>query len=276
MIISHVFMKIANLNGVVNMKVTILGICANQTDTNEGVSLLIETDIRILVDAGPGVVRQILRANRKCTEIEHVIITHSHGDHTLGFPYFIWNHFYEGLEGFKGPEVIHVYTLPQMIEGLQNMMKFCYGPSNYPFKVQYHEVSDKESGEIKIGNTVLRTIPVDHTVPNFGVRIDWNGKCISYSSDTIYSELFKDMAHGSDLLIHEGFVTEELIELSRKVKHGTAKDAGKVAHESNSKELALVHIFPPFMERIDDLILEAKKEFDGNIFVPEELMVINV
>lgn len=258
------------------MRITVLGICANQNATHEGVSFIVDTDECILVDAGPGVVKQILRAKRMCTEIAHVIITHSHGDHTLGFPYFIWNHFYEGLSGHKGPEIIHVYTLQSLIDGLKNMLDFCYGAGKYPFKVQYHDVPIDKEGQFTIGNTSLQTVSVNHTVPNFGICIKWNNKCLAYSSDTIYHKPFVDLSSKCDLLIHEGFVTEELLELSRKVKHGTARDAGRAATESNAKQLALVHIFPPFLQRKEDLIAEAKKEFKGNVFIPNELMVIDI
>src|SRR2546423_535947 len=105
------------------MQVTFLGICANQTASHEGVAFIVDCGATsILVDTGPGVVRQLLRAGRHCTEIAHVLVTHAHGDHSLGFPYFIWNHFYEGLEGSKGPEHIHVYGLPHVLTGLQAML----------------------------------------------------------------------------------------------------------------------------------------------------------
>ncbi len=258
------------------MKITFLGICANQTATYEGVSFIVDTDVSILVDAGPGVVRQILRAGRLCTGIAHVIITHSHGDHTLGFPYFIWNHFYEGLSGQKGPEIIHVYTTSSLIPGLKNMLDFCYEVGKYPFKVEYHTIPTDKKGRLNIAGTLLQTIPVNHTVQNFGIRIDWDSKCVAYSSDTIYHKPFVELASKCDLLIHEGFVTEELVELSRKVKHGTAKDAGKTATETHASQLALVHLFPPFLKRKKDLVAEAKKEFKGKVFVPDELTVVEI
>lgn len=258
------------------MKAIFLGICANQTATNEGVSILIETDQKILIDAGPGVVRQILRTGRKCTDISHVFITHCHGDHTLGFPYFIWNHFYESLAGVKGPTEINVYTFSSLIDGLLNMLKFCYIIDNYPFKVVFHKVSETEISEFKIGETTVRTLPVNHTTLNFGLRFDWNNKAISYSSDTIYSDEFTALAKNSDLLIHEAFATESLYELSRKVKHSISKDAGMCATNSQSKELALVHYFPPFQEKLNDIVDETKKYFNGKVFYPAELLEYDV
>ena len=118
------------------------------------------------------------------------------------------------------------------------MLKFCYVIDNYPFKIKFHEISETGITEIKIGNTNIKTVPVIHTTKNFGLRFDWNNKTVSYSSDTLYSDEFTALAKNSNLLIHEGFATESLFELSRKVKHGTGKDAGMCATNSQSKELA--------------------------------------
>jgi len=256
------------------MKVTFLGICANQTASYEAVSLIVDSGpISILIDAGPGVVRQLQRAGRRCTEIAHVFITHSHGDHTLGFPYFVWNHFYEGLEGIKGPEKIHVYAFPRVNEGLDRMLSFCYDITPYPFEVEYHALSEGGLDRVEIGETTVQTIPVDHTTPNYGLRVTHEGRSIAYSSDTIYHEGFAKLANGVDLLIHEAFVTKAQIALSRKVKHATAEDAGRCSTNCGAGALALVHLFPPHLEAPEVLIDEAKAASSCEVFLPEELMV---
>jgi ribonuclease BN (tRNA processing enzyme) len=258
------------------MKVTFLGTCANQTATHEGVAFIVEGREPILVDTGPGVVRQIQRAGRLCTEIGHVIVTHAHGDHTLGFPYFIWNHFYEGLGGYKGPERIHVYALPSVVAGLRSMLEFCYVTKNYPFVVEYHELASDGGGPTPIGDLSVSWLPVPHTTENIALRFDSPSASLAYSSDTIYDPGFVRFATGASFMIHEGFVTEEQFDLSRRVKHGTGADAGRAAKEAGAKSLALVHLFPPMYARVSDLVQEAKKEFDGSVFVPEELQVMEL
>ena len=50
------------------MKVTFLGHCANQTATNEAVAFIVDCgETSILIETGPGIVRQLLRAGRHCT-----------------------------------------------------------------------------------------------------------------------------------------------------------------------------------------------------------------
>ena len=45
---------------------------------------------QMLVDAGDGVVSQLLAAEVSLRDVEHVAITHLHWDHILGYPAFVW------------------------------------------------------------------------------------------------------------------------------------------------------------------------------------------
>ena len=259
------------------IKVTVLGNCANQTAENEGVAFLVDTDVKILIDSGPGIVRQILRAERKFSEIENIIITHQHGDHIAGFPYLIWNYFYESLSGISCPETINIYCFEHLQKGLLNMFEFCYGSlDKFPFNLNFYNVPDKGTGSFKIGQTNIETIPVDHTVPTFGLSLTYSGKKFVYSSDTTYCEDLINFSKNSDLLIHEAMVLENMFDLSRKTKHSTAKDAGKIADLSSSKQLGLVHYFPPLTNKKDDFINESKSVFNGKVFIPDELSIIEI
>lgn len=258
-------------------KVTTLGNCGNQTAENEGVAFIVDTDSSFLIDAGPGIVRQILRANRKFSGIENIIITHPHGDHISGFPYLIWNYFYESLGGIKCPEIINIYCFNHLKTGLINMFELCYGPlDKFPFHLNFIDVPLDDKGYFKIKETIFETLPVDHTSPNFAVKLFFDNRNFVYSSDTLYFEPLADFSKNADLLIHEAFVPHEMFDLSRRTKHSTATDAGTIANKANVKSLGLVHYFPPFTNKKEVLVEEAKQFFTGKTFIPEELSVIDL
>lgn len=259
------------------MKIVILGTCANQTANREGVSFILShKGQNILVDTGPGVVRQIYRSGYFCTDIQNIIVTHSHGDHTLGYPYVIFGHFYDRLEGKKGPTKINIYGTEEICKGLDAMLHFCYIPEKYPFSIEYIYLPDDIIYKFNIGSFHVTSAPVNHTTPTLGLRFEIEGKTLAYSSDTLACGNVVELAKNANLLIHEGFVTCEKEELALKVKHATARMAGETAVQANAKSLALVHLFPPFVGRELDLIDEAKNFFKGKIWVPEELSEIEL
>ena len=52
----------------------------------------------ILVDAGDGVVAQLLRTGIALGSVERVAITHLHWDHVLGYPAFVWGSWMNGRQ----------------------------------------------------------------------------------------------------------------------------------------------------------------------------------
>jgi ribonuclease Z len=43
----------------------------------------------VLIDCGPAVLQQLAAVGRTPGDVTHVVITHRHGDHTLGYPLFM-------------------------------------------------------------------------------------------------------------------------------------------------------------------------------------------
>ena len=73
------------------MFITILGSSAKQTVNRECAAIFVETKTHgILFDTGPGIITSFSNSNRKALDVDTLVLTHVHGDHILGFPYFIF------------------------------------------------------------------------------------------------------------------------------------------------------------------------------------------
>ena len=70
------------------MKVKILGTGSIYSKSNCA-SLIIENNI--LIDIGPGTIKQLIKENYDLKEIDTILLTHLHSDHILDFPTFIVN-----------------------------------------------------------------------------------------------------------------------------------------------------------------------------------------
>lgn len=253
------------------MILTFLGACANQTASQEPVSFLISTldgnrqQARLLVDTGPGVVGALLGLKISSSKIDNVFLTHTHGDHFAGFPYFVWQRFYEGLEGGDLANDLHVFGSKLVVNSAKTMVELCYNVHSFPFKIHYHANRDCES--FHIGDIRILPVAVDHTAETYGIVVSKGSTKFAYSADTVTSERFVQQAKGVDLLIHEGMWTEDFRTLANKTKHSTAAEAGMAAYQARARQLVLVHIYPPMIGQEGLLLQEASLKFDGPISV---------
>ena len=78
-----------------------------------------------------------------------------------------------------------------------------------------------------------------------------------------------DFAKDSDLLISESTYSKEESETAIKYGHMTSHEAAKIAKDSNSKKLALVHLSQRY-EQIPKVIKKEAKEIFSNVIVPED------
>ena len=253
------------------MIVTVLGSCANQTALREGVALIVEDSeqqTKILVDAGPGVVAALGRCGRSAAEINNVILTHTHGDHISGFAYFVWQRHYERLGTQEPAANLEVYGLDNVTELASRMLYGCYSETKFPFEVSFHKILT--NSEFKINGFKVATCATHHTTPSIGCSFTDGKNKVAISSDTLLVDDFVTLAKNSDILFHEGMWTEAHRPLAEKSMHATAKDAALVATSAHARQLALMHIFPPFIGREGELLREARSHFDGPISVPHD------
>ncbi len=100
------------------------------------------------------------------------------------------------------------------------------------------------------------------------------GRKISVVMDTVPWEGYFDYIEGSDVLVHEAAFGEKHAQRARETKHSTARQAARVAAETNAKKLVLTHISPRH-KRNKELENEARQEF-ANVVVAEDLMAFKV
>jgi ribonuclease Z len=117
---------------------------------NHPAVLLQFKDENILVDCGEGTQRQFRKAKLNPCKITKILITHWHGDHTLGLPGLLQT---LTLNGYN--KTLKIYgphgTKENMENIINNFMKFYLKiakQSGHPFKIEIHEInSDKPIDE---------------------------------------------------------------------------------------------------------------------------------
>lgn len=93
------------------------------------------------------------------------------------------------------------------------------------------------------------------------------GRKVVYTGDTTPVPAVVDAASGASLLVHNAMFSDAQAERARSTGHSTARQAGRVAAESNSDALWLTHVSPRHEGDERRLRTEAEAEFDGPVTV---------
>ena len=162
-----------------------------------------------LIDAGPGVMRQLRAAGLPINGVTALFVTHLHTDHTLGYPDLIFTTWVMGRKSTMrayGPtglqrmtdHLVEAYRedIDVRTEGLEHET-----PGGY--RVHVHEI---DTGTVYDSAGVRVTaIAVPHGAwgTSFAYRFDTPDRSVVVSGDTRYSERLLEASRNVDVLVHE-------------------------------------------------------------------------
>ena len=194
--------------------------------------ITLESGRVVVVDAGTGIraLGDKLASENEKVDI-HLLVTHIHWDHVLGFPYF--------MPLYKSSSRIMIDGYPTCVNGLRNTFDNKMGDGFFPVKfddlkaeIQYLEILKHRPLEIE--GTVIDAMPLHHPQGGFGFRFREGEKTFVFLTD---NELRKDgwrersfddyvkFCRDADLLIHDGQYTPEEIGERRDWGHSDYRSA---------------------------------------------------
>ena len=142
------------------MKLHILGCYAAtpRTLSNPTSQVLEIRNHLFLIDCGEGTQVQLRKNKIKFSRIEHIFISHLHGDHFFGLPGLISTFRLLGRE-----KDLHIYGPEGIQQAITLLLKLGNSWTNY--KLIFHELTSKNP-EIIFEDTkvIVKTIPLDHRV----------------------------------------------------------------------------------------------------------------
>ncbi|HNW98011.1 MAG TPA: ribonuclease Z [Bacteroidales bacterium] len=147
-----------------SFKLTILG-CSSATPTVErhsSAQVLNVNERLFLIDCGEGAQIQMRRFKIKFQRIDHIFISHLHGDHYLGLMGLLFT-----LHLLGRKKELHLYADNDLKEILDIQLEISKTTLVYP--LIFHPVDSTLSEIIyEDKNIVVRTIPLDHRIPTTG------------------------------------------------------------------------------------------------------------
>ncbi|HEX8018398.1 ribonuclease Z, partial [Mucilaginibacter sp.] len=111
-----------------------------------------------LIDCGEGTQQQMLRFDIKASRIDHILISHLHGDHYLGLVGLLSSMHLNGRK--KALKLVCPEPLKEIID-----LQLKYSDTELQFPIEYVFTNAQQS-EVVISNNdvVVETIPLDHRI----------------------------------------------------------------------------------------------------------------
>ncbi len=225
---------------------------------------------RLLFDTGPGTMRRLLEAETTIFDLDYILYSHFHPDHTAEFVPLIFATKYPDANRRKLPlTIIAARGWTEFFRGL----KAVYGPwlELGDGLLRFRELNNQSNDFKKFSNFTLQSIPVEHNPESIAYRVtSSDGSSVVYSGDTDYSSNLIELAQGADLLICESALPD-----SKKVNgHLTPSAAGEIAARAGVHKLVLTHFYPD-CENVD-FRQQCRKTYNGPLLLAEDLMQIEV
>jgi len=205
------------------------------------------THVNFLIDCGASSLPALKRLGIVRDDIDLILITHFHGDHFAGLPFLLLD------AQFNRRARPLVIAGPQGIETkLASLMEALFEHSSKTkqrFDLSVVALEPEQSrifGEIKV--TPYPVVHGESGGPFLAYRIEAEGRIITYSADTEWTDMLIPAARGADLFIAEAYYYDKIVK-----NHLSLKTLEAHLPAINAKRLVLTHMSDDMLARLDEL-----------------------
>ena len=248
---------------------------------NHSAQLIQIQNLHLLMDCGEGTQLQLTKHKNKFQKIDHIFISHLHGDHYLGLMGLLFS-----MNLNRRTKPLHVYSHRGLDDIITTQLR--YSHTSLHFDLLFHQLNDAgilfENDKIEVSH-----FPLNHRIPCSGFRFQEKQKSLrinkeklpediklqyivllkqgkdiyeegqliydhrdytlppkksrsyAYCSDTAYNEGILPFIENVDLLYHESTFLLKHEERAEHTYHSTAAQAAKIAKKANAGMLLLGH-----------------------------------
>jgi ribonuclease BN (tRNA processing enzyme) len=156
--------------------------------------------VKALLDCGASSLPALKTHKVPIQDIDVVVISHFHGDHYGGLPFLL---LYLGTYGQH--KILHIVSPEGCREKLSALLNLLYPGTDLMSRLKLEFLAYKEGQLLDIGGLRIEGVPVVHSseAKAHGVRMELDGKIISFSGDTEWTEKLLPIAEQADLFICE-------------------------------------------------------------------------
>lgn len=245
------------------MQLTVIGYWGGFPAAGEASTgyLLEHEGFKLLLDCGSGVLSK-LQSYVSPSELDAVLLTHSHPDHTADIGVLqhalLIGHMSGGQE-----KCLPIYTHSEeqgFIETLQ-----------YKAYTEWKPI--EEDVPSQIGPFSVRVMKTKHSVPCLAYRIEAGGRVFGFTGDTAFKEDFASFFQGAHVLLSECNFYKGM-DAAERAGHLTSEHAAMIARDAGAERLILTHL--PHFGDVKQLKVEAAAVFSGEIGLASTGLTIEI
>ncbi|MEQ8361195.1 MAG: ribonuclease Z [Cytophagales bacterium] len=158
----------------------------------------------ILIDCGEGTQFKLQELKIKSHKINHILISHLHGDHFFGLIGLLSSMHLQGRT-----KELNIYAPPGLAELIRLQLKYSNSVLNY--YINFHPLSEGKKELILSTKTLnIYSFPLNHRIACFGFRFDEKQSQLNIRKEKLNPEIsaenIRSMKQGQDILKKDGTV----------------------------------------------------------------------
>ncbi|WP_422000464.1 MBL fold metallo-hydrolase [Reyranella sp.] len=205
----------------------------------------------VLIDCGASSMVAIRRGGVDPNAVSTVLVSHLHGDHFAGLPFFLLD-----------AQLVSRRTAPLTLAGppgfeqrLMVVMEAMFAGSTRVgrrFALEIRELALHERAEMN--GLAVTPFRMEHYsgAPSYALRVEAEGKVLTYSGDTEWVDELVPAARGADLFICEAYFYDKVMKY-----HLDYATLARRLPEIGAKRTIVTHMSAELLGRQDEIALEA-------------------
>jgi len=171
-------------------------------------------DHLLMIDCGEAAQIQIAKYHIKAGKINHIFISHLHGDHCYGLPGLLTSY---ALKGRKKKLELHgPFGIRKYIDGV-----FEVSGAIMPYELLIHEYDTEVEHTIVVNKSItVQTFPMKHRIPTMGFKVrevidEWNIDSAAIQSYKLSIDEIKSAKRGEDVHRNGRVITNNKLTLPK-------------------------------------------------------------
>ena len=261
-------------------------------NASTGYLLWLDDKATVIVDAGPGTVQRFKQSGARFEDVELILFTHFHVDHSADFPTYIKGSYFTDrntnlhIIGPSGNALLpsadaFVERMFDAVNGVYPYLnEYIDHDAQSDYKIVPHTIPWSEKNlEIRTvyetADYDVKAVSVHHgPLPALGYRIETAGCVISFTGDMNGSlGRMPALARDSDILVAHNAVPEDATGVATNL-HMKPSYIGAMAAEAGVKQLVLSHLMRRTINRKDETLRIIRQKYKGTVIFLDDLDVI--